>query len=68
MFCFLSTPPRTARSDLLWVTTAGLQLLVLIAVFYGPQLKMHIEFIENELAKSTWFGRIDWCRYLGSDV
>ena len=26
-----------------------------MAVFYGPQLKMHVEFIENELAKSTWF-------------
>jgi len=26
-----------------------------MAVFYGPQLKLHIEFIEGELAKSTWF-------------
>jgi glutathione S-transferase len=32
-----------------------LKRFLLIAVFYGPQLKLHIEFIENELAKSTWF-------------
>jgi hypothetical protein len=24
-------------------------------VFYGPQLKMHMEYIEGELGKSTWF-------------
>jgi glutathione S-transferase len=23
--------------------------------FYGPQLKMHLEYIEQELGKSTWF-------------
>jgi len=23
--------------------------------FYGPQLKMNLNFIENELGKSTWF-------------
>ena len=24
-------------------------------MFYGPQLRLHLEFIENELGKSTWF-------------
>jgi glutathione S-transferase len=28
---------------------------LLIAAFYGPQLKLHGQFIEDELAKSTWF-------------
>ena len=27
----------------------------LTAAFYGPQLKMHMEFMESELTKSTWF-------------
>lgn len=28
---------------------------VLRLVFYGPQLKLHLQFIEDELSKSTWF-------------
>jgi len=27
----------------------------LILAFYGPQLKMNLEYIEDELGKSTWF-------------
>jgi len=23
--------------------------------FYGPQLKLHMDYIEAELGKSTWF-------------
>jgi glutathione S-transferase len=26
-----------------------------MSAFYGPQLKLNMEFIENELGKSTWF-------------
>jgi glutathione S-transferase len=26
-----------------------------MSAFYGPQLKLNMEFIETELGKSTWF-------------
>jgi glutathione S-transferase len=26
-----------------------------MSAFYGPQLKLNMEFMENELGKSTWF-------------
>src|SRR5271163_1983820 len=65
LILFFVHPISHRPPDLLWVTMASLALLVLIPVFYGQKLKMNIEFIENELAKCTWFGRIEWCRDLG---